>query len=197
MRHRLIYVLWILLPCLSGCSSIKVYVENPKQTAIAGSTYAFVPIQEGVLDQASTILYDEIRQRITREMNERRYTLDTERPDMLVAFNILTEEQRKEVTKSSDPYGGYGPMWPYAYPGGWWPQMDRYRYKEIRIEKTATLVVDVVSSEEKKLLWRGIGIGPVNDPEERFETAYKTVTKLFKKFPAPSSNTAKESLSSS
>ena len=186
MYQRTMHVLCALTVLLSGCSSIKVYVESPEPTATMGSSYAFVPIQEGALDQASTILYDEIRQRITREMNERRYIIDTERPDMLVAFNILTEEQRKEVTKSSDPYGGYGRMWPYAYPGGWWPQMDRYRYKEIRIEKTGTLVVDVVSGEEKKLLWRGIGIGPVNDPEERFETAYKTVRKLFKKFPASS-----------
>ena len=188
--QKAVYVLWILAALLSGCSSIKIYVENPEKTTVVGSTYAFVPIQEGVLDQASTILYDEIRQRIMREMDERSYTIDTEQPDLLVAFNILTEEQRKEVTKSSDPYGGYGRMWPYAYPGGWWPQMDRYRYKEIRIEKTGTLVVDVVSPEEQKLLWRGIGIGPVNDPEERFETAYKTVKKLFNKFPSSSPATA-------
>ena len=183
-------ILWIILTASVGCSSIKIYVENPEQAMITGSTYAFVPIQEGALDQASTILYEEIRQRIIREMNRRNYVLNTEQPDVLVAFNILTEEQRKEVTKSSSPYGGYGRMWPYAYPGGWWPPMDRYRYKEIRIEKTGTLVVDVVSAEEQKLLWRGIGIGPVNDPEERFETAYKTVSKLFKRFPAASSPSA-------
>lgn len=186
MHRQFIYLLLVIVGWGSSCSSIKVYTENPEPT-ISGNTYAFVPIQEGVLDQASAILYDEIQQRIMREMKERRYTLDIEAPDMLIAFNVLTEEQRKEVTKSSDPYGSYGTMWPYAYPGGWWPQMDRYRYKEIRIEKTGTLVVDLVSSQERKLLWRGIGIGPVNDPEERFETAYKTVDKLFKQFPASSS----------
>ena len=186
MHRPLIYVLLVIVSWGSSCSSIKVYTENPEPT-ISGVTYAFVPIQEGALDQASTILYDEIRQRIMREMEARQYTIDTEAPDMLIAFNILTEEQRKEVTKSSDPYGANGRMWPYAYPGGWWPQMDRYRYKEIRIEKTGTLVVDLVSSQEKKLLWRGIGIGPVNDPEERFETAYRTVDKLFRRFPAASS----------
>ena len=196
MRYPVLYTLLVIMGWLSGCSSIKVYVENPEQSGISGGTYAFVPIQEGALDQASAILYDEIRQRIMREMHDRHYTIDTEAPDMLIAFNILTEEQRKEVTKSSDPYGGYGRMWPYAYPGGWWPQMDRYRYKEIRIEKTGTLVVDVVSGQEKTLLWRGIGIGPVNDPEERFETAYKVVDKLFREFPA-SSRPATANLSSS
>ena len=185
MCQQIVYFWWIAAFLLS-CSSVKVYVEHPEPTTALSATYAFVPIQEGVLDPASAVLYDEIRQRIVQEMNERNYTLDTEQPTMLIAFNVLTEEQRKEVTKSSDPYGGYGGyggMWRYAYPGGWLPTMDRYRYKEIRIEKTGTLVVDVVSAEEKKLLWRGIGIGPVNDPEERFETAYRTVSKLFKKFP--------------
>ena len=194
MRQRALCILWIALLYVSGCSSIKTYVEHPEQVTVTGATYAFVPIQEGVLDQASAILYDEIRQRIAQHMHERGYTVDTEHPDILMAFNILTEEQQREVTRSSNPYGSrYGGMWPYTYPGGWWPQMDRYRYKEIRIERTGTLVVDAVSSQEKKLLWRGIGIGPVNDPEERFETAYKTVNKLFKKFPAPGGSTRSSS----
>ena len=183
MHQRIILILWIAIISSAGCSSIKVYVENPEPIAGAGLTYAFVPVQEAELDQASRILYSEIRQRITQEMDQRNYVLDTEQPDLLVAFNILTEEQRKEVTKSSDPYGGYRRMLPYSYPGGWWPPIDRYRYKEIRIEKTGTLVIDVASAQEQKLLWRGIGIGPVNDPEERFETSYKTVNKLFKQFP--------------
>ena len=195
MNLRVVYTLIVLLGTTS-CSSIKVYVENPEAASAWGGAYAFVPIQEGALDQASQILYDEIRQRIRREMEERNYTVDTEKPDMLIAFNILTEEQRREVTKSADPYGGYGRMWPYAYPGGRWPAMDRYRYKEIRIEKTGTLVMDVVSGDGQKLLWRGVGIGPVNDPEERFETAYKTVSKLFKKFPKALPSTAQEASSS-
>ena len=178
----------------SACSSIKTYTENPESTSLSG-TYAFVPIEEGALDQASAILYDEIRQRIIREMQDRQFALDTESPDMLIAFNILTEEERREVTKSADPYGSYRRMWPYAYPGGRWPMMDRYRYKEIRIEKTGTLVVDIVSAQQQALLWRGIGIGPVNDPEERFETSYKIVDKLFKKFPASATDTPPTALS--
>ena len=175
------FLLW-----LGGCSSIKVYVEEAESANALGRSYAFVPIQEEALDLASQILYDEIRQRIQQEMDERNYIVDPEEPDMLIAFNILTQEQRKEVTRSADPYGGYGSLWPYTYPGGRWPAMNRYRYKEIRIEKTGTLVMDVVSAQEQKLLWRGVGIGPVNDPEERFETAYKTVNKLFSKFPKAS-----------
>ena len=183
MSQRILYFLLVTTLVLTGCSSIKTFVETPPDASIAGSTYAFVPLPEGELDQASAILYDEIRRRISADLRQSGYTVDTEAPQLLVAFNILTEEQRKEVTRSSDPYGSYDHLWMNAYSRGWWPPMDRSRYKEISIEKTGTLIVDVVDVSEKKLLWRGLGTGPVNDPDERFETTYKIVDKLFRRFP--------------
>lgn len=183
MHYRSLYLLFATLAGLSGCASVRTFIETPGESGIAGATYAFVPLSEGKLDQASAILYDEISQRIGEKLQQRGYAVDTENPQLLVAFNILTQEQRKEVTKSTDPYGSYDHMWMNAYSGGWWPPMDRSRYKEIRTEKTGTLVVDFVAAAQRKLLWRGIGTGPVNDPEERFETTYKMVDKLFKRFP--------------
>lgn len=183
MHYRLLYLLFAALAGTSACSSVKTLVEIPEEAGISGATYAFVPLSGRELDQASAILYDEIIQRIEEKLQQRGYTVDTENPQLLVAFNILTEEQRKEVTQSNNPYGNYNHMWSNTYGGGWWPPMDRSRYKEIRIEKTGTLVIDFVAAAERKLLWRGLGTGPVNDPEERFETTYKIVDKLFKRFP--------------
>ncbi len=191
MYYHSLYLLFAVLTGLSGCASVKTFVEIPEKSGISGATYAFVPLSEKKLDQASAILYDEISQRIGEKLRQRGYTVDATNPQLLVAFNILTQEQRKEVAKSNNPYGSYNHMWANTYAGGWWPPMDRTRYKEIRIEKTGTLVVDFVATAERKLRWRGIGTGPVNDPEERFETSYKIVDKLFKRFPeatSPSSN---------
>ncbi len=183
MNYHSLYLLFAVLIGLSGCASIKTSVETSPDSDVSGSTYAFVPLPNE-LDQASAILYDEIRQRIEAKLQQRGYTANTENPQLLVAFNILTEEQRKEVVKSNNPYGSYNHMWANTYGAGWWPPMDRSRYKEIRIEKTGTLVVDVVAAAERELRWRGLGTGPVNDPEERFETTYKIVDKLFRRFPA-------------
>ena len=182
MYHHLLYLLLAASAGLSGCASIKTSVEISPESNLSGATYAFVPISNE-LDRASVILYDEIKRRIEGKLQQRGYTVNTQNPQLLVAFNILTEEQRKEVTKSSNPYGSYNHMWANTYGGGWWPPMDRSRYKEIRIEKTGTLVIDVVAAAERKLRWRGLGTGPVNDPEERFETSYKIVDKLFRRFP--------------
>lgn len=183
MYYRSLYLLFAVLVGLSGCASVKTFIETPGESGVSGGTYAFVPLSEGKLDQASAILYDEISRRIGEKLQQRGYAVDMENPQLLVAFNILTQEQRREVTKSNDPYGSYDHMWMNAYSGSWWPPMDRSRYKEIRIEKTGTLVIDFVAAAERKLLWRGIGTGPVNDPEERFETTYKIVDKLFRRFP--------------
>ncbi len=184
MDHRLLYLLFAALAGLSGCASVKTFVDTPEEGGISETTYAFVPLSGGELDQASAVLYNEISRRIGEKLRQRGYTVDTENPQLLIAFNILTEEQRKEITRSNNPYGNYNHMWTNTYGGGWWPPMDRSRYKEIWIEKTGTLVIDVVAAAEKKLRWRGLGTGPVNDPEERFETTYKIVDKLFKRFPA-------------
>lgn len=183
MYYRSLYLLFAALAGLSACASVKTFVETPEKSGVSGATYAFVPLSEQKLDRASAILYDEISQRIGEKLRQRGYTLDTGNPQLLVAFNILTQEQRKEVTKSNNPYGSYNPMWANTYGGEWWPPVDQRRYKEIQVEKTGTLVVDFVAAVEKKLLWRGIGTGPVNDPEERFETSYRIVDKLFKRFP--------------
>lgn len=182
----IIYILpFILTILVSACSSVKVFSEKEAEADFSGyETYAFVNVPLDQLDQPTAILYEEIRKRIAQELNQKGYKPDAENPDLYVAFNILTEEERKEVTKSTnpyDPYGMYG-MWPNSYPWGW-PRRD-YRYKEIRIEKTGTMVLDLISNEKRQPVWRGIGIGPVNDPEERFETAYKIVEKLFKEFPS-------------
>lgn len=179
-----VIVYTLILVILSACSSVRVFSEKEAEIDLSAyKTYAFADVPLEQLDQPTAILYEEIRKRIARELNQRGYKPDAENPDMLVAFNILTEEERKETTKSVNPYGPYGMrgMWPYYYP---WGRPQDYRYKEIRIEKKGTMVVDLLSSEEKQPVWRGIGIGPVNDPEERFETAYKIVQKLFRKFPA-------------
>lgn len=184
MMRMLHTVLLIFMMLASACSSIKVFSENEHEAALSDyQTYAFVKVPLDQIDQATAILYEEVRKRIAAELNERGYKPDTENPDLYVSFNILTEEQRKEVTKSANPYNPYGlaGMWPAPYPmRGFYPD---YRYKEIQIKRTGTMVVDLISSELKEPVWRGIGIGPTNDPEERFETAYKIVEKLFKEFP--------------
>lgn len=187
MKKYLFY--WIALGGLSmACSPIKILTEAPGAQEVSHyKTFAFLSVDESQMDQASRVLYDEIRKTISSELQQKAYQVDTENPELLIAFNILTDEQRKEVTKSADPYSGYGRMWPYASPyyRGWYPYQNQ-RYKEIKIEKTGTMVIDLFGNQERELVWRGIGIGPVNNPEERFETAYKMVDKIFKEFPASS-----------
>ena len=89
-------------------------------------------------------------------MGQRGYVVDTASPQLLIAFTMLTDEQRKETVRTDDPYGGFGRSW-YYNPYGGWPTLNRY--KEIRIEKTGTLVIDVLSAQGKELAWRASALG--------------------------------------
>lgn len=168
-----------------ACSSVKIIAEK-EESFEPGSygTYAFAPVDLQQVDQATAILYQEISKSIAYQMKQKGYTLNPENPDLLVAFNILTEEARKESWKSvnNDPYYPYGMRSMWAYNSFGYPNYNT-RYKEVKFEKTGTFVVDLLSTEQEELVWRGIGIGPVNHPEERFNTAYESVQKMFKKFP--------------
>ncbi len=162
---------------VGACSPIKTYVEQTNE-AVLGRSYAFVPVSE--LDPASAMLYDEIRRRIVSRMEAQRYQLDTASPDMLIAFNVMTEAQNRETTRTVDPLLGRRGIWAYPYDPRW--AMNSYRYKEVRLEKTGTLVLDILS-DDYQLRWRGVGTGPVNNPDERFETSYRIVDKLLKRLP--------------
>jgi hypothetical protein len=170
----------------TACSSVKIIAEKEENfNATSYTSYAFAPVDLRELDQATAILFEEISKRIAYEMKQKGYVLNPDNPDLLVAFNILSEEQRKEVWRNTNndtfnPWYGRG-MWPYANP--WGPNFNT-RYKEVKFERTGTFVVDLLSTEQKELVWRGIGIGPVNNPEERFNTAYLSVEKMFREFPS-------------
>jgi hypothetical protein len=188
MRKHIIFftgMLTFLLVTL-GCSPVKIIAEREENfQPSAYQSYAFAQVDLEGVDQATAILYEEISKRIAYEMHQKGYKLNPNDPDLLVAFNILSEEQRKEVWRNANnniynPWMGRG-MW--GYYGPWSPAMDT-RYKEVKYEKTGTFVVDLLSVEQQELVWRGIGIGPVNNPEERFNTAYLSVEKMFRDFPA-------------
>ena len=115
-RYYLIATTWLVI--LGACSSIKTYVEGTDATF--GTTYAFVPIEKSTLDPASAVLYDEIRQRVVQEMQHRQFKLNTESPDMLIDFNILTEEQKKSPDPLT-PSGVTGVCGPIPIPKGTGP----------------------------------------------------------------------------
>ncbi len=191
MKRFIIYISSMLAGVLlfSACSPVKIIAERDENfDPVAYRSYAFAQVDLKGVDQATAILYEEISKRIAYEMQQKGYELNPENPDLLVAFNILSEEQRKEVWRNNNndffnPWMGRG-MW--GYYGPWGPNVNT-RYKEVKYERTGTFVIDLLSTDQEELVWRGIGIGPVNNPEERFNTAYQSVEKMFRDFPARAS----------
>ena len=98
-------------------------------------------------------------------------------PDLLVNYWVgVKEKQRIESTGPAvGAYrgsGGYG--WGAGYGGG----VTTYEYKE------GTLVVDLIESPKKELVWRATIVATLEDrTDENLELANQGITKAFKDYP--------------
>ena len=53
-------------------------------------------------------------------------------------------------------------------------------------KKTTTIIVDVLDSKTKKLLWQGVGTGVLNDKKEKAEFMIsQAISDIFLDYPVP------------
>lgn len=97
-------------------------------------------------------------------------------PDIAIRY-WAASQQRQKVTDLDD-WGGYEPFWD----GGWWAPM----WNEVVVTnyQKGTLLVDLIDTKTKKLVWRAYLIAALSDNTEKaMEQADKALTKAFQNFP--------------
>jgi hypothetical protein len=110
-----------------------------------------------------------IRRAVESELSAKGYQLiEDGKSDFLVAFHTGVKN-KVDVTTYGYRYGRWG-----RYSGSV-VEVDRY--------KEGTLIVDIIDSNEKELVWRGWATGAVQNPDKAQETISNAVTKLLAKFP--------------
>jgi len=117
-----------------------------------------------------------IRVEIAKAFQDRAYVLDERAPDFGVAFYASSREQL-DVTN-----------WDYGYP--FYPRWPRYPVPAQTITQYAegSVVVDVVKTDTKELLWRGEGKAELsNDPAENVKRLAKAAAAIVAKFPRATS----------
>src|SRR3989449_5956489 len=111
-----------------------------------------------------------LRADLVKGFENRGYAL-SDTPDFTVAYYASTKD-KLDVT-----YWDYG--YPY-YPRWWGP----YEQPTVTQYTQGTVIVDVIDSNTKELLWRGQGVANVSDNEAQYEQdLWKTVTAILDKFP--------------
>lgn len=154
----------------TGCSSVTTNVDYD-QTAKFSSyrTYAF----RNVHDRDSLQL-TRVRSAIERTFQSRGLAKVDGKPDLWVVLHTRTRNDRVVTTYST----GWG--WGWGWRG---PRWTTARVDNIPV---GTLVVDLVDTDRKELVWRGTASRVVDrdeTPQERAGYVQEAVDKLFEGFP--------------
>jgi hypothetical protein len=138
-------------------------IENPNYSSIYGSIF---------------------RAAITREMENRGYTL-SDNPDLMINVSGRLQDKTK-VTTTSDPYmsGGY-----YGYRRGAYGAWGGYGYgttTHVSNYTEGTINVDMVDRALKRMVWEGVAVGRVNEKktnDETRENIHAGITEMFAGYP--------------
>ena len=128
----------------------------------------------------NTLLTERLKSAARGQMEMRGYTYSATNPDLLLNFGAKLQQQT-EVTPGMAPMGPY-----YGYRAGFyggWPGYgwgdDVYQYTE------GTLNIDLVDARRKQLVWEGVAVGEVQNPDSAntSQNVDKAVAQIFAKYP--------------
>ncbi|MFD0793508.1 DUF4136 domain-containing protein [Mucilaginibacter litoreus] len=174
---------------LSACSSYNYYVAAANKTNLSAyKTFAWAAPMKNPNKQWRPL--DEIGngkiQEATRQaLTAKGLTLQQENPDLLVRYGTVTGRGTKyEVSYPYYGYGypGWGWGWGYGYgwyrPWGWGGYYggfygpgyaQKVRYKE------GTIIIDLIDSRTQQIVWRGYGVGELQNPKKTMNDIPKVV----------------------
>lgn len=114
----------------------------------------------------SSILGQMFRDSITRQMEQRGYTLSDD-PDLLINVSAILEDKTKVTTYNDPMYGGY-----YGYRRGVYDPWYGYGYgtqTHVSQYTEGTVNIDMVDARAKRMVWEGIAVGRVDEERSNAE----------------------------
>ncbi|WP_242928895.1 DUF4136 domain-containing protein [Pontibacter vulgaris] len=183
----LILTLFSACVATSGISHTNTILA-PKTNLTKYKTFAWYqdkPAAEPVFDKGYNAALDKnIRLAIEQELLKKGYQKATGKADMLLAYDVsVSVPVEKDKPENFAPGFGYS----YGYMAGY-----RYKYgdaglpgyRAVDLFKQGTLILDVVDTKSKQLLWRGWTEGAIENFKASAGTVHKEVETILNKFPA-------------
>ncbi len=179
--------LWLFaLLLLTGCSSVQVSQDYLPDTQFYDlKTYQWQsetqkPTGNKLVD--NPLLDKRIRSAIEQSLANKGYRKITEgTPDFYVAYSYLLKS-KLESRDSGVGFGyGFGVSRPGSYVG-----VGVNSGQEIREYNQGNLLIDLINSKTKELIWRGTGTRRVSDhstPEKTTKMVNEMVGKVLEQFP--------------
>ena len=157
---------------LAGCSSLTTSTDYKPGTDFSKyKTFAFTETD----DIRNTILMDRIKGALSTQLTLKGLRITDANPDLWVVPHPRLSKQTQINTYST----GWGYGW------GWYGGMGSTTSTVSEIP-VGTLVIDLVDSKDKELVWRGTASDTLKEnatPEERDQNLNAAMAKLFEGFP--------------
>ncbi|MDR3697426.1 DUF4136 domain-containing protein [Mucilaginibacter sp.] len=183
----------LLVYTLVGCSSYQYYaVQSTGATFTKYHTFAWLPSTDTATTNGYSDIADEkIKEVATEKLENRGLLLKAGHPDLLVRYSIAINNKVKYYNN---------PV--YIYNGGYYSGIARYRnsryyyftyrqpfpvYVGSDIEqvpyKEGTLIIDLIDRKSRHVIWRGYGIGEIENPEKAIHDIPEVVQGIINKLP--------------
>ncbi len=174
MKKKLVFVAGLAFLFLTACSSISVNYDYDTESNFSQfKTYKWLRNKKLKTDnKLNSIGYKRIRKAVNSELKLKGFEIKNKgNADFFV---IAYADVRDKINITDFGYG-YGSYW-----GGRGGNIFVNRYKQ------GTLVIDIVDSKTKQLVWRGIGskaVGRDYSPKEKTQMVREVVNKILENFP--------------
>jgi len=198
MKNLLSVAVLIAIFLLASCSGIQVSSDYDKTVDFSKfTTYSF----HGWAKDSDKILTPFDKERFEtafkNEFDSRGLEYVKEGGELVVGLYIVTEKKTEQVANTTNMGGyngygyGYGGYYGYGPGWGWGSPMGNSVTTISNVDYTVgTLVVDVFDTENKKLIWEGVGSKTVDDnPATREKTIAKSVSAIMAQYPVAAAKT--------
>ena len=163
---------------MASCATVSVSSDYDQSARFNNlKTYAWMTAKEKPKNTRATnsLVMSRIHDAVDYQLDSKGYQKAPSNPDFFVAYHASVDEKTQI---HSIPYYGGG-VGVYGF-GAVHTNVYQTRYEE------GTLIIDILNSEGKKLIWRGIAKGTVDrqdNPEKKTKRINEAVKKILDRFP--------------
>jgi len=179
MRTILAFLVMIFIAF--GCSTLQVSSDYDKNVDFTEfKTFSYYGWAKGSDEVLNSFAKERIEKATKAELEKRGMRYVEKGGDAVVSLFVVID-QKTSTTAYTNHYnmGPYG----YTYGWGWGMGYSTTTYHDYDY-KVGTLVIDVLSSKAKKLVWQGVGSGTVDEnPGNRDKGINRAVAKIMQTYP--------------
>lgn len=190
---RKLGVLFLFFVILSSCSTLNVTNDWDKEVDFNSfKSFSMYPWDKQNNQAINDYDKNNIINSVISEMQLRGYEYKEKGGELVVSLFVAIQNKTsyQAYTNHYGGWAGYGGGWGYYSPGwaygyGYGPGYSSTQVTTREYED-GTLVIDIFSAADKKLIWQGIGNGEVEqDPGKRDKKLPKSISHIFRRYPIP------------